>query len=242
MEGSPKKANRWLLLAGIGFAITIIILAILGLALGANYRKTISGLVEEPKINEITSTEAKKVKKIIFQKRNSSGCIEVTPEGIVRVYQVCQEELESANRLVDPKNLIKLFKLVTEKTYKSQSFSDNDEVYQVILETNTGKEIFYIVVGGSDQGDELLDTLEDVIEDIPDPTPTSYISSPSPRNSPAVSGSTSPSGSSLFFSSPSPSPSGYVETFTCEFSESGGTAKPKNVSNVICTGDPSPAP
>lgn len=241
MEESPKKGNRWLVVAGIGFATTIILLVIFGIAFGGSYRRTLSNFVEEPKISELTTTEVKKIKKVTFQKRNTSGCIEVTPDGIVRVYSVCGEELESADRLDEKKNINKLFQLLREKDFKSQKLSADDEVYEITVETETGTEIFYVVVGGGGNEEELLETLDDILEDIPIPSATPIQGQPSfspfaPSNSPQTSNG------QIIYPSPSASPSGYVETFTCEFSETRTKKKPVNVSNIICTSDPSPAP
>ncbi len=242
METNSRKHSRWLMFAGIGFVVTIIMLLILGVAFGGLYKRKLSDIVGQPQISELTSIEVKKIKKVTFQKRNTSSCIEVIPDGIVRIYTVCGEELDSAYRLDQNRNINKLFKTLQEKDFKSKRFSDTDEVYQVTLETETGTEIFYIVIGSDDEGEELLEIIEDIQEDIPRPSPSwkgpstsGDGSSPFPSTAPSVGQNPS--------ASPSPTPtSGPVLTFTCEFTESGGSKRPYNVSNVICTSEPSPAP
>jgi hypothetical protein len=241
MGENERKSSRILLYVGIGFAAVIVLLVVFGMAFGGSYRKTLSEILPQSQINNLSTTETKKVKKITFQKQNETGCIEVTPDGIVRVYTVCNEKLDSANRVTETRNINKLFQLVREKDYKTRDFSDSENAYKVIVETESGTEIFYIVVDEGNESEELLDTLNDIIEDIPKSSPTPSPIYPTP-SSPGASQSTQPASSQSPNPSPSPNSSEIVETFTCDFTESGDPRKPYNVSNVICTGEPSPAP
>lgn len=242
MDGTPQKRQKWLYFAGIGFALTLILLLVLGIAFGVSYRKSLTNVVPEPQINEMTSLVGKKIKKVTFQKRYSSECIEVTADGIVRVYATCGKELNSADRLRDPKNIFKLYKLLTEKDYKSDSFTENDEVYLVTLETETGTQIFYFVADSKDTNiAELINTFNNILGDLPGASPTPNFALLS-SSSPQVSASLPPPSGTSFYPTPSPSGASLTQTFTCDFSDAKGTKKPMNVSNVICTGDPSPAP
>src|SRR3989344_9094467 len=103
---------------------------------GTAYRRGLATLIQPPP-EALTLKKKKVVSRITVKKSGESGCIEMTPDGIVRVYENCEGELESAYRLVDPKNILKLFKLVSERNLAT-SPKPGQVVYELTLETDEG--------------------------------------------------------------------------------------------------------
>lgn len=233
--------NQWVYIGG-GVLVAIIVGAtVLVLGIGKAYQK---GLInyETETSQEMTTREKKTIKKITVQKTGEDNCIEITPDGIVRTYSVCNERLSDANRLTDLKNIFKLFKLVSEKDLSSYK-NKIDKAYKITIETDKGTETYYLIDDGSNNvGSEILDTVDDVIKDTPHPNPSSSVS---PFSSSSWISNPFPSASSgNNNSSPQPSSDGTSqpgETFSCGFTES-GNKKPIAVSNVICSTEPSPIP
>lgn len=219
-----------LLLIGIGVFIY---------GFGTAYRRGLATLTQ-PLPEALTLKKKKIVSRITVKKSGESGCIEVTPDGIVRVYENCEGELTSAHRLIDPKNILKLFKLVSERDLE-KSKKSGDNVYELILDTESGKEVVYVIIDGGDG--EIIQAIENIKGDVPGPVATPAIS-PAPQTPVA----TPPAGSSpQIVSSPQPSatpPTGGQTTipFVCDFSETSDSKKPYRVSNVVCTTEPSPVP
>lgn len=183
----------------------------------------------------------KTIKKITIKKPDSLECLEVTPDGVVRAYTTCGEELSDAGRPADPTNVNKLVNLLRLRDLSKYKTRGPGAVYEIIIETDSGTETYYLPVdSGDDEVEEIIDVIED-IETSLTPSPTPQLNSPLP----SVSSSLPPPGSSPG-SSPSSPPTGGGGTadnpFICGFTETDQERKPVPVSNIICTSNPSPAP
>lgn len=228
--------------------ILVLVIAGIGLTvwrIGQAYRLGISSFEAKKTTEELTLKKKKIISKITIKRQGEENCIEVTPDGIVRVYRECgTQELESANRLTNPKSVLKLFKLVSETDLSKLDTSGEGELYQLILETDEGTEVVYIVFSDDSPPviEEIIETIENVEEEIPDPTPI-----PNPSASMQLfpsGGATSPPQASGVVVSPSPSATpgtgGSQEVpFNCDYQETSQN-KPVNVSNTICTSEPVP--
>lgn len=223
--------------------ILVIILAVvffLVIGFGKLYRGTLSNLIAPNKEQELPPAAKKKtVRKITIKRLGEEGCLEVTPEGVVRVYNICGEELKGAARLQDPKNIIKLFKIANESDLTKYTSEGEGEIYELTIETDTGTQVITIVVNNNSPGyvTDLIQTIVAIGGDLPSfyPTPSPVVNNPIP--SAVVFVSPTPASSSIFY--PSPTAIGGVpqeEYFTCDFGES--STKPYRISNVVCTSEP----
>jgi hypothetical protein len=235
--------DRLVLIVGIIFVLVLTIIIVVIFKFGLAYKGGLENLSDSSQNkNEFELSKKKPVKKITFKNQDDGGCIEVTPEGIVRVYIDCNKELGSAARLNDPSNILKLIKLVSETDWEKYKKKISGGYYEIDIETESGITTIYLPDGGSGNTDEIEKIIDDIKKDIPNesPLPTNIPASLSPYVSswPSIL----PSGETIFMS-PGPSPSGIIiNPFICPFAESGGKKKPVNVSNIICSNDPSPAP
>ncbi len=214
----------------------IIVLVLIGI--GRAYRGGISN-VAETLPQQYKLEKKKEVRRITIKASDEAGCIEVTPDGIVRVYAQCGGALQSAIRLTDTKSLLQLFRLVSENDLTKLK-KGKGKVYQLTIETDSGTQTITIVGGGD--GTPIIQTIETIINNLPttSPSPAASGITPSPTIIPGVPTPTPGTGGDAS-SDPSPSPDAAVtpNPFTCNFSESGGT-KPVRVSNVVCTSEPLP--
>jgi len=236
-EKVVKGRSVWIV--GGVFITVIFILALVIFAIGRVYKGGLSRVSDTLPPPDYETIKKKKVRKITIRRNGELGCMEVTPDGIVRIYKECGGELDTANRPVNPKQILKLFQLVARQKFDRSK--PEGEVYELIIETDEGTEIVYISVDdGSEDIQEIIETIEDIEEDLPDITPTPLATTPSPSAT-LPSGSTPWPTSSPGGSSPSPSPgNGSADTpFTCDFVEQGEN-KPFNVSNIICSEEPQP--
>src|SRR3989344_8837826 len=98
----------FLLILVIGSTVVVV------MRLGVAYKGGLSSLTGQKLPEEVSLKKKKNIKKITVQKEGSTDCMEVTPDGIVKIYTTCGQNLDSANRLTDTKNILKLFKLISE--------------------------------------------------------------------------------------------------------------------------------
>jgi hypothetical protein len=234
--------NRAIIIVGLIFLVIIIITIFLIIQFGKVYKGGLESISTNNQ-NEIQMTKKKPIKKIILKNVNDTGCVEVTSEGIVRVYDECDKDLKQAARLTDSKNILKLIKLVSETDWEKYIHKGLGNFYEIVIETENGIQTIYIPIDDSNGVvDEIIKTVDEVKNDIPgqSPIPSINLSSilPNVSSDPIVL----PSGWEEF-GSPQPSSDTIVQQpFVCPFIEQGGKKKPVNVSNIICSADPSQAP
>ncbi|MFC1626656.1 hypothetical protein ACFL1P_00465 [Patescibacteria group bacterium] len=247
--------NKLVILLGVIFVVLIVIVLVVtgrfGLVLNARVENTTP---DQPK--EVILKEKKNIRKITIQKNDDRGCIEITPEGAVRVYTECNQELDDAYRETDVQNIMKLFNKLGRTDLSSYSkkppanVQRGEPLYKITIETDVGVETIYLyfddeVASQANDIVKIIQTLtEDPVYDSPTPTqgnsspsPTSiYTLTPTPTNIP---GGNSPTNS--------PTPTGFVgeeddliDPFTCVFDDEQGNKKPYRVSNVVCSTEPEP--
>lgn len=236
--------NRFFLIAGSIFISILVITAFLIFKFGRGYGEGLENILDDNQNNrQIQLTKKKPIKKIVFKNTDNTGCTEVTPEGIIRVYTDCNKELDQAARLTDPKNILKLIKLVSETDWEKYQIKGVGSYYEIVIEMEGENLTIYLPDDGSAVSDEIIQTITDVQKDIPGASPSPSSAGASFLPSVSVYPSLTPSGWGGW-ASPLPSASGDAaqQTFTCLFTESGGKKKPVNVSNIICSTDPIPAP
>lgn len=232
-----KKSYTLYILGGI-LVIVFISSVVVILEVGKRYKGGLSQFMNEQTSQRVHSIKKKQIRKITIKKRGESDCFSVTPDGVVRRFAECDDNLTDADRITNTKNILKLFKILSEidlTKYKEK----RDGAYELVIETEDGLETIYIDIG-EDTG-EIIEIIEDIEEEIPASSPE-----PSIFESPSSSGQVSPSpfASGGYYATPTPTPSGgFGQTsFTCEFTDAQGNRKPYNVSNIICSTEPSPIP
>lgn len=232
------KGNVLLIVGGL-FILVVAVSVLIVLGVGRIYRERITSL-EQTRSQELKLTKRAAIRKITIKKKDETGCMEVTPDGAVRVYESCGGKLVSATRLSDPRNILKLFQIVSEADV-SMYRDSGAAVFELVIETDSGTQTIFVTSGG---GEQVISTISQIQGDIPQPSPTvllpqsSQITVQSPYPSPSVSSAVS---SPPPNSSPPPTVGGSIP-FTCDFYESGGQGKPYRVSNVVCSTEPSPVP
>ena len=235
------EAQNLFITLGI-FAAIIIFLLILILGVGKAYRLGLSRFSPEQAPGEVSLKKKKEIKKISISRGGESGCMEITPDGIVRIYSTCGENLTSADRLTDLKFIQNLFRLINEQDLSKYTKKlTGEDVIEITVNTDTGTEHYYLIIG--DPGTQgIIDTIENIKGDLPG-------ASPSPQASIGASGyippSPPPPGSSQYYIIPSATPGSTslpITPFTCDFIVAPGMKKPFNISNIICSTQPSPVP
>lgn len=236
--------GKGLTLTVVVFVVVMLSIFVVLMRIGAVYRKRINVTpgtqFEEPKLHK-----TKIVKSITVKKNTGRDCMQITPDGVVRVFAQCDDNLTDANRLTNTNNILKLFRMITEyDADTSLPTGEGDNVYELIIETDEGTQHLYIVIDENTptQLQEIVQTITKIEEDIPPSSPQPSTITPSPSAG-SVSPSLLPSGSVTPGAFPSPTPGGLPgQAFLCDFMEVGGKKKPINVSNIICSTDPSPLP
>jgi len=236
--------SRPLVFFGITFFLIIAGTTVLVSKFGGAYRTELMKLAGQVPTQELTLRQKKNIRKITVRKNAEEGCIEITPDGAVRVYTACGGELDNAARLTDLKNISKLFRLVSETNLAAYKNSRAGDLYEVILETDTGTETYYLIIDDNTPSPvkDIKDAIDDIEEDIPQPTPTPIQTSGYPTPTGYI-GTVTPT---FPWTSVTPTPTGVSEQtinpFICDFTETSGKKKPLNVSNIICSSGPTPAP
>lgn len=222
-------------------AVIILVAALVLIGVGRAYKGGLASLLQTQK--ESAPVKRKQVNRITLKKGGENSCIEITPDGVVRIFKECGGNLSEARRLEDTRNLQLLFQALS--LQDESLFTTCDGLcYEVTIETDEGTQTLYIPVGGggTGTGGSIGDLIEDIEEQVtasPSPTPGAPLPSPTPGVTPLPS--PTPGGSS----SPLPSGGGTggesEGSFYCDFSET-DPKKPYRVSGVVCTTEPSPVP
>ncbi len=246
-----RDDNKIILVTGAVLVILVILVVVIVSRIGNRYGSNIASVSNQPPPAQSSHTEKETITRLRIQRPGEKGCMEVSPDGSVRQYAVCQEELVSARRLNDAKYIIRLMKLVSEAKYAEYDGTSYCSTYLIHVETESGTRTFCVdsVNGGSGGGGtgpgpgaDIIRTIEDIIEEIPQNTPT-----PGPGVStyptPTIFGqpTDTPTPTGEVYITPTPVPTGTNKGFTCDFDEN-GARKPFAVSGVVCSTDPIPIP
>lgn len=222
-----------LVLIGIVGAIIITTLGI-----GNAYKQGLTEVGQQTQDKEVVLRKRKNIQKITIRPTDGTGCYEVTADGIVQVYATCGGELSTASRFTDTKNILRLFKLLTEQENFSDVPTGGKALFTIVIETDQGTQTITLY-----ENTELAQTITNIVVEIPAASSPSLqpIPSSQPNYSPALIFSPTPSAGSI--PSPSPTIGGTTpeQLFTCNFAEN-FDKKPYRVSNIVCTDDPVPAP
>lgn len=189
-----------------------------------------------------TPLKAIRVVKKITVKDEGEGCIEITPDGVVRTYSECNGDVTDVNRLANPKNILHLIQITSQIDFANYKVRPLGASLTLLIETDNGTETIYIPKGNG--GGDISHTIDQINGDLPQPTST--LGPGEPTLTPAVGSprptSLTPTVQPTFGPSPTPGPSGTEpKSFTCGFAGD-ESKKPYNVSNYICSTEPSPAP
>ncbi|KKS41465.1 MAG: hypothetical protein UV61_C0005G0048 [Candidatus Gottesmanbacteria bacterium GW2011_GWB1_43_11] len=240
------KGKQIYLLLAI-FLLVIVSSGLLIAAFGQVYQSSLEKYRNPAPLPPTTLNKAK-IRKVTIRKGDEANCIEVTPDGVIRVFAQCGGELTDANRVLDARSILKLFKFLSNADLDKLQNKGSGIVYELTIETDTGTQVIYITGdggggGGGGGGEEIIPIIEDIKGSLPSPSPESSGTSATP----APSGSTSPQASPGSSANPSPSASpqagGGQPTFVCDYQDFANPLKrPFNVSNILCSTDPSPAP
>lgn len=192
---------------------------------------------------QITIKEKKRLRRITVQDEETGECLEITNDGVVRRYETCDGQLKDVTRLFDPKRIIFLFEYASR--IDPNKFKEKPTVpyVKLILHTEDGSQIVYVPV--TDEPESISELIDLIEGDLPQPTPTIVL--PTSNPTPTVPGTTivptvTPSPTLFPGLTPTPVPTGVQQKFSCDYSDQPTDTRPYNVSNYICSTEPSPAP
>lgn len=244
--------DKVLFIGGIILIIVIVVIVILTIKVGNAYKSKLSDTTTQAPL-PITHTEKDAITKVSITNNNDNSCIEITPDGAIRVYSECGTKLVTAHRTTDIRYTAKLYKTLyemPESESQTQSTIDNCEGYIITIETENNTRKVCITKDSQNGGDtsqnsfqqtinnDIIDTIDKIIEDIP-PTPTVTSSPNQPTSTLSPSSTVNPSQPMIPTVIPTPTvTSAPQKPFTCDFLDVNGKKRPKNVSNVICSTDP----
>jgi hypothetical protein len=248
--------GKSLVIVGGVFVIILVSLVYVLVRIGGAYKSGLAQFSSDTQISDVTHTERQKIKKITIKNSLDSGCLEVMPDGIIRVFTVCEKELSDARRVTDTKYILQLYKKMTETDITTLTDSSNTpcDGYSMILETDVEKKSVCLShssggnadsgSGGQDGGavDEIITIIDHVIDDIP-PTPTQTPNPGSPTAIPNASGTATPTIVVVPSWGSTPTPTiAAARPFICDFTDAQGKKRPYTISNIICSTEPSPGP
>jgi hypothetical protein len=242
-----KKLSRIVVLA-IVVCIFIFLLIFLVLRnFGSQYNQGLTSLTQTNNQN-IGVRKSRLVRRVtIFQDENTTSCLEVTPDGVVRSYDTCGGTPTDVNRLSNPKNIFELIRIASQIDTSLYTEKPKVPFITLVIESDEGKVTVYIPTGdGGGGGGGIGDIIDLITGDLPEPTATlgPFVPTPTPTMG-GVSFTPTPSPliSATFAPSPTSAPTPEVDNpFLCGFSEGSTGVKPLNVSNYICSTQPSPPP
>jgi hypothetical protein len=233
-----------LALAGGVLALIITSIWFIMVAVGNRYQSSLSALEQQAK--DVSHKKKKNIRRITVQKEGEKNCLEVTPDGVVRVYSSCGSELENAHRPNDPKYVLNLFRVIREAELDLLRLENNigGEIYKITVETDEGTQTYYIAANGSGSIDEIIQTIISIQGNLPGASTSPFaIPYATPISSPISNPSiTPPQTSPIPGASPGSGGGSGDSPFTCDFNESGSNIKPYRVSNIVCSSEPLPVP
>lgn len=222
------------------FIIGIIVFLVLK-AFGSSYSQNVpSSRISD---QSIEIKEKKRLRKITVTDEETGECLEITNDGVVRRYETCDGQLQDATRLFDPKRIIQLFEYASRIDPNKFRNKPQGAYIRLIIETDAGSDVVYVPV--TDEPESISEVIDLIKGDLPQPTPTLYI--PTTIPTPTLPGTTiiptiTPTPTLLPGITPTPEPSLTEQQFTCGFTDDPSEIRPFNVSNYICSTEPSPAP
>jgi hypothetical protein len=255
-----NKGKTLIVVGGIFLGVCIGIVFIL-IRIGGAYRSGLDSFSASNQISDVTHTERQKIRKITIKNLTNPGCMEVTPDGIIRIFTTCGEELSDARRVTDTKYILQLYKKMAETDLSTlPEASDTPcDGYSMILETDSEKRSVCLQTtsdgntssGGNTGGggipgggtvDEIIKIIDQVIDNIP-PTPTSTPDPIAPTAPSGASITVSPTDVVVPIWGSTPTPTiGSSRPFVCDFLDAKGKKRPYTISNIICSTEPSQAP
>lgn len=232
------KNTRLIALVVVLFVGILALIILLLTRIGSGYQKSISSVEQNKTSAPVNYRTVKNVRKITVHDQKGNGCMEITPDGVVRKYSVCGEKLESADRLRDPKNIIKLFRKISERDWATTTPPPSANILKLTFENEDGTtDDYYVVIDDPDDTD-IADVIEDITEDIP---PQSSLPTPSPiPSNPPIGGATNTPSPTQYIPPWVPTPTTQPigdQPFLCGYTQDG---KPTNISNTMCSTLPTP--
>jgi len=233
-----SKNIRPLLLVGVLFISIVLLIILMITRIGNSYEQRIDTLEKPQSKTNMNIRTVKIVRKVTVHDENGQGCTEITQDGVVRKYSICGQQLETADRLKNPKNITKLFRKISERDWLEVSPSPSSRIVRVTFETDEGNQTYYLIIEDDDD-QEIIDVLDDIEDDIPPsfPTPTGILQ---PTVAPSVNPLISPT-PTQYIPPWAPTPTtqqSAQQPFLCGYTEDG---KPTNISNTLCSTEPTPA-
>lgn len=228
----------------VGIAFFFILFIVIMYVLSGLARAYRSNIVQyappSVKNREVSIKEKKNIKKITLRREGDVQCTELTPDGAVRTYSRCGSSIIDAKRVFNAANIYRLFDKISELVEGNYQRKGEGTVYEILVETGTGTEVYYITLedGGSDTGG-LTTIVTNVLGDVPTPTPYVAGEIPTITRTPSPTRTVTPGASPTpIQSGPTPTPSASAEQpFMCDFSEN-TQSKPTRISGVACTSQP----
>lgn len=229
------------MLGGFGIVVVVLFIVLSARQFGSSYTDSLSTIL--PILPDAPKTRERRVIRRVTVKHDDGGCLEITPDGVVRSFDTCGGELTDVNRLADPKHILELVDMMSSIDI-SKFQRPGPNTLTLVIETDKGSVTIYVpITHGSTGGYEdhtISDTIDLITGDIPQPTSTPMVSLDSPT--PTLLGvqpilTSTPTPTLPFWITPTPTTAS-IQPFTCDFSETSPGKKPYYVSGVLCTSLP----
>src|SRR4030042_3500660 len=181
-----KISTKHIILIGLIFIGLFIISLLVLNRIGISYRFGLSRFSDSGVPKEINRISKAKINRIRLKSDKDAGCIEVTPDGVVRVFEVCEAELSQVNRMGDTREILQLFKQISEVDLSKIKDAQTCDTYLLTVSTDSSTRTICLTdissiytqsgeTGGGVGGkivSEIIQTIEKIIAEIPIPTPT----------------------------------------------------------------------
>ncbi|MCX8009075.1 MAG: hypothetical protein N3A54_05260 [Patescibacteria group bacterium] len=234
------KAQKFYIFIACCLLFSFFLLYFLLRYFGKRYDQGLESLVQTSYDAPFTR-KGKTVRKITILQEDG-GCMDVSSNGVVQVYEECGGDPSVAHRVSDPKFVLRLIQRVSEIDGSKFKEGSSGAYLTLIIETEDGTETIFIPIGDN----EISKTIDLIKGQLPQPTPTSDPHAQTPT--PTMGGvSHTPTSTPSVFPSPGPSPTPNQNStgsednpFTCGYGETQGGSRPYNISNIICSTEPSP--
>jgi hypothetical protein len=245
VPGSAPNQTGTVLLIGSLIIMVLLIIVVLS-RFGAAYERGLSSVLQNQQPQQLSQTVKRKNVRKVTVLTSDAGCMEVTPDGVVRMFKTCGTDLSGAARLTNTRDIQRLFRLTTENDLSMYQSKPSGAYTTIIIHSDDGDQTVYIPHGGqgpTPPAGEIIIIIDQIGGDIPSlkPRPTS---GPTPTNlPPGVTQTPTPTAEIVFGDTPTPTPSITLteQPFSCDFSADSKN-RPVTVSNTLCSSAPTPGP
>lgn len=213
-----------------------------------------------------------KVRKITIRKQDQAGCMEVSPNGTVRLFVTCGGEVTSGKRIENTASIVKLMNIISSGDLAKLPTQGTGPFIDLIIDTDLGTQTVRVytngnsggsgggVFGGGTSGGNggsgsgsggdgdidwgIIDDIIKIVDDIIEQS-TPPTPTPTPENPSPTVGPGTPTQTVTPTIDPLASPTPTIDPKKIPFScgfDSNGKVRPYNISGIVCSTVPTPLP